>query len=1015
MDKKEIPFAQNDNLGNVIAFNETIVQFDSVHGQPRTGLKSITGITDWENSDQVQVDIILDRYRVIKQLGEGSFGRVFLARDEKLDRLVAIKVAKKAFKDTERLKSFFEEARILASLDHPHIVPVYDVGSSEVEGVFFISKFIDGVSLAQKIKEGGCSLEDAIANVLMVSEALGHAHVKGLVHRDVKPDNILLDQLGSAHVADFGLALKVDFSNKHTEFTGTPAYMSPEQAGGIGNLVDQRSDIFSLGVVFYELLCGQRPFQGSNIAEIIDSVIKADFILPSKINPIIPRAIEQICLKALCKNKEDRYATADEFSADLKSYLDSSNQSLNPKKFNVNYKLVAALLCSCTIFLCLTVWLIHRGYEADLDGKAKAMVSGVLFAEGKALANALEKSDELISRTSLIYRIEIAGMDKSDPRRVKAILGLGVLDPILSIELCDQMLKANVSNFLVIRKRLEPFKDSLIDVVVEKLKKADADELLRIGGALSLWAPDNHELEKYIPKITDKLITENKLLLADWIEVYRPLGEKLYPLLMFKITGNDIAASQKYFATALCSDFARNNCSQLLDLMEASDSQNAMLILEKMVPLKHEVLQHVKKTRSDKSEKIGFEHYLKLHDRQGIAAAIQISLGDDAGFSIFSDSSDPTSKNKCQLMLGCLNVLPSRIMEKINSTFDVSSKQSMIIALGDMNLDSVDLQTKNIWAKIFLELYQNNPDAGLHGALDWLLRKRWGLDKECDRIVESLKSKISPDKKWFVNSMGQTFVVFSGPIRYTMGSPHDEPLRFGSEEFNPRYISKSIAVGQKEVTVNEFLSLMPDQRYIEKYAKTPDTAMICISWYDCARYCNLLTEREFAKEDCVYLPNEEGLYEQGMKIVDEPLKKKGYRMPTEAEFEFFHRGGSTKAFNFGSDVRLLDRFSFYAGNSKNQLWPVGTLRPNGFGLFDTGGNAFEWCLDIYDVYYDLQNEDEDFHMLLQDKNIITTISRCMRSGCFYSDVNALRSADRNGAKPDDRSNSRGLRLVRSLP
>jgi serine/threonine protein kinase len=250
MDKKEIPSAQIDKLGNDIGFNETVVQFGSVDAQSVSGLKSITGITDWENADHVRIDIILDRYRVIKQLGEGSFGRVFLARDEKLDRLVAIKVAKKAFKDTERLKSFFEEARILASLDHPHIVPVYDVGSSEVEGVFFISKFIDGVSLAQKIKQGGCSIEDAIAKVLMVSEALGHAHEKGLVHRDVKPDNILLDQLGSAHVADFGLALKVDFSNKQTEFTGTPAYMSPEQAGGIGNLVDQRSDIFSLGVVF---------------------------------------------------------------------------------------------------------------------------------------------------------------------------------------------------------------------------------------------------------------------------------------------------------------------------------------------------------------------------------------------------------------------------------------------------------------------------------------------------------------------------------------------------------------------------------------------------------------------------------------------------------------------------------------------------------------------------------------------------------------------------------------------
>ena len=117
MDKKEIPSAHIDNLSDGIAFNETVVQIGSVDAQSGLGLKSITGITDWENADHVRIDIILDRYRVIKQLGEGSFGRVFLARDEKLDRLVAIKVAKKAFKDTERLKSFFQEARILASLD----------------------------------------------------------------------------------------------------------------------------------------------------------------------------------------------------------------------------------------------------------------------------------------------------------------------------------------------------------------------------------------------------------------------------------------------------------------------------------------------------------------------------------------------------------------------------------------------------------------------------------------------------------------------------------------------------------------------------------------------------------------------------------------------------------------------------------------------------------------------------------------------------------------------------------
>ena len=1015
MDKKEIPSAQNDNLGNGIAFNETVVQFGSVDSQPVSGLKSITGITDWENADELNVDIILDRYRVIKQLGEGSFGRVFLARDEKLDRLVAIKVAKKAFKDTERLKSFFEEARILASLDHPHIVPVYDVGSSEVEGVFFISKFIDGVSLAQKIKQGGCSLEDAIAKVLMVSEALGHAHEKGLVHRDVKPDNILLDQAGNAHVADFGLALKVDFSNKQTEFTGTPAYMSPEQAGGIGNLVDQRSDVFSLGVVFYELLCGERPFQGSNIAEIIDSVIKADFILPSKINPNIPQAIEQICLKALIKNKEDRYTSANEFSADIKSYLDSCNQSLNHKKLNVNYKLVATLLCSCAIFLCLTAWLIHRGYETDLNGKAKALVAGVFLAEGKSLELALEKSDECFSRTSLLYRNELAGIDKTDPKRVKALLGLGSGNPDLDRELCDLMLKASAPDFLVIRKRLEPSKNLLIEGVVQKFKKADADELLRLGGAISFWVPDHSILDSYLPQIADKLLVQNKLFLVEWAEVFWSVKDHLHPLLISRIKNTEIESSQRDFATGLCCELSRGDSAQLFDLIEVSDPRNARVVFTKMIPLKEEVLQLAKSIRASKLEMAGFAQNLKLQDRRGIAAALQISLGDKAGFSVFSFSSDPTSKSKCQLMLGQLNVSPAMFVEKINSIGDISSKSSMVISLGDIELDSIDMETKDKWKSEFLEMYQKNPDAGLHGALDWLLRKRWGLGKECDLVVESLKSKTVPGNKWLVNSMGQTFAILEGPITFQIGSPLDEPLRYEAERIHERAISKSIVVAQKEVTLNDFLALVPQQRYTEKYSKTPDSAMICISWFDSARYCNLLTEKEFGASECVYLPNEQGLYEEGMRIADNPLKKKGYRMPTEAEFEFFHRAGSLAMFNHGSDVRLTDRYSFYVANSKDQAWPVGSLRPNAFGLFDTGGNVFEWCLESYDPYPNLNISDEDAFMSSQNKMIMASISRGMRGGCFYNQISSLRSADRNGAKPDDRSNSRGLRLVRSLP
>ena len=1012
MSKNEGPdFVQGLGIG----YNETVVKVISIGTDATSGLKSITGVEDWGCLEQVQIDFILDRYKVLKQLGEGSFGRVFLARDEKLDRLVAIKVAKKSFKEQDCLKSFFEEARVLAGLDHPFIVPVYDVGNSEDEGVFFISKYIDGISLAQKSAQSSYPLNEAIDLISKIADALHHAHGKGLVHRDVKPENILIDQMGNPHVADFGLALKVEYLNKNPEFNGTPAYMSPEQAGGKGYLVDQQSDIFSLGIVFYELIIGRRLFSGSNLAQVIDKVIKAEIPLPSKINPNIPLEVERICLKALCKNKTDRYASASDFSLDLQSYLSGRNGPLNIKKVAVNYKWAALLACSVLFFLCLSAWVVQRSNQADLENKAKSLVSVVFLAEGKALAQALEKSDEWFSRTSLIYHHELSGMANNDPRRMKAILGLGCGDLELDRELCDLMLKASVPDFLVIRKRLEPSKLMLVDRVVKRIRKADPDELLRIGGALSLWESNSLELDEYLSKIADKLMAQNKLFTVDWAEVFMPIKDKLYHLLIKNISDSETELVRREIATALCCELVKYDPIKLFDLMEASDPRNALMILSKMLPMKNEVLELSKNIRANKVQRLSFEQEFKHRDRQGIAAALQIAFGDDAGFSVFSFSSDPTSRSKCQLMLGSLNVSPELIMEKTRTTSEVSSKMLMIIALGDLDLDSFDLQTKSKWSSDFLDMYQKNPDAGLHGALDWLLRKRWGLGKECDLVVESLKSKTVPGNKWLVNSMGQTFVILDGPFKFQMGSPVDEPLRYEAERIHERLIPRSIAVGQKEVTISDFLALMPEQRYTGKYSKTSDSPMICISWYDCARYCNLLTEREFSKDDCVYLPNEKGSYEEGMRIVNEPLKKKGYRMSTEAEFEFFHRAGSSTMFNQGSDIRLTDRYGFYIANSKNQTWPVGTLRPNEFGLFDTGGNVFEWCLESYDPYPNLNISDEDAFMNTQNKKIMTSIPRAMRSGCFYNQISSLRSADRNGAKPDDRSNSRGLRLVRSLP
>jgi serine/threonine protein kinase len=268
-------------------------------------------------SDALQhLPATIGRYEVRRALGQGTYGAVYEAWDPQLARLVAIKIQRLI-----HTNSFLEEARRVAQLDHRHIVPVYDVGRDPEFGPYIVSRLIQGGDLHAVRLSKGLSYHDAARVVAKIADALHHAHQRGIIHRDVKPTNVLIDLQGEPYLADFGLAISDAQRSGDVGLIGSVAYMSPEQAFRNAGLVDGRSDIFALGIIFYELLTGVRPFQGNTMEEVLDRIRSVPPIPPRQRNDRIPKAFEEICMRCLALEISDRFSTASDLADALQNAM----------------------------------------------------------------------------------------------------------------------------------------------------------------------------------------------------------------------------------------------------------------------------------------------------------------------------------------------------------------------------------------------------------------------------------------------------------------------------------------------------------------------------------------------------------------------------------------------------------------------------------------------------------------------------------------------------------------------
>jgi formylglycine-generating enzyme required for sulfatase activity len=598
------------------------------------------------------------------------------------------------------------------------------------------------------------------------------------------------------------------------------------------------------------------------------------------------------------------------------------------------------------------------------------------------------------------------------------------------------------------------------------LENPQSDPEQRFRAACALAGTGSSSVEKrwdtVSPFITERFLAtviKNPGDYATLIETLRPIRRRLLnPLAsIFRDAGR--SDSERNFATTLLADYASDDPRLLADLlMDAGPKSYASLfpVVERQAARAISVLQ-AEIAKSPASEKGEGSEAVKdwLAERQARAAIALVRLGHaEEVWPLLRHSSDPRRRSFILNWLSPLGVEPKAIvaeldplesgrgspnpattaasvrrgspdlattkdassatqkMEAILFRPEISTRRALILALGTYEADTLSPSERESLIPKLLDLYRDDPDAGIHGAAEWVLRQ-WGQQAKLQEIDAKLRGKNKGDRRWYVNSQGQTFAIIAGPVEFRMGSPKSEPDRDTDETLHSQVISHPFAIATTEVSVEqyqEFLKANPGVDYANNDRYSPDLKgpRNGVNWYHAAAYCNWLSEQEkVPKDQWCYESNSSREYAQGMRIKADALKLAGYRLPTEAEWEYAARAGAMTSRPYGASEQLLGQYAWYLANSKHRAWPVGSLKPNDLGLFDMLGNVYEWCQDRQSSSQTRQTESTNVDII--DINI----PRLLRGGSFYYLPGHVRSAFRLWNTPAYRDTNYGFRPSRT--
>jgi formylglycine-generating enzyme required for sulfatase activity len=367
--------------------------------------------------------------------------------------------------------------------------------------------------------------------------------------------------------------------------------------------------------------------------------------------------------------------------------------------------------------------------------------------------------------------------------------------------------------------------------------------------------------------------------------------------------------------------------------------------------------------------------------------------------------------------LRLLGARPTNVIKRLEQEKDPSIRRALLLILGEYSDKDLPVSERERLLPLLLDFYRDS-DPGLHAAAAWLLQQ-WGRDKELqgiqnewandndrrEKTVDSIRQDLARNRgtakpRWLVNSQGQTFVVFPGPVEFQMGSPPTEEDRGPEEVRHSERIGHTFALATTHVTRQQFKRFRPEVAETREFAPDKRCPIFGATWYEAAEYCNWLSKQEGLQEnEWCYEANKDGKHAEGMSPAVDYLNRTGYRLPTEAEWEYACRAGSVTSRYYGESKDLLGKYAWFDANAENHVWPVASLKPNDSGLFDMHGQLWVWCQDRYINSKAKGPQDE---------------RRVVRGGSWGEPAGVVRCANRSGALPNNRLLIVGFRVARTF-